>query len=98
MTATPAHLYELGDSMAGDGATLRAILRALLDEGATDLDLVRVAKRIERVSFKRARELVDDSGLVTPGPKQVTIIVPEDDPWYGKMFPVKCSNKDVRDE
>jgi hypothetical protein len=96
MTATSDHLYELGASMAETGSSLHAILRVLLDEGATDLDLVRVTKRIERVSFKRARELIDDSGLVAASPKQITMIVPEDDPWYGDLFTTNSPNEDVR--
>lgn len=86
MTATPARLYELGTSLEDEGASLNDILRVLLDEGATDLDLVRVTKKIKRVSFKHARELIDDSGLVADGPKQLTIIVPKDDPWHGELL------------
>jgi hypothetical protein len=97
MTTTPAHLYELGVSMAEEGASLYAILRVLLDEGATDLELVQITKRIQRVSFKRARELIDASGLVPASPKQVTIIVPEDDPWYVEMFTIKSSNENARE-
>jgi hypothetical protein len=94
MTATPAHLFELGASMAGAGESLHAILRVLLDEGATDLDLVRVTKKIERVSFKRARELIEESGLIMVGPKQVTMIVPEDDPWYGELCSMNSPDED----
>lgn len=74
---------------------LTTILRALLGEGATEPDLVRVTTRIEQVSFKRARELVYDSGLVAAGPRHVTIVVPEGDPWRGELFTTNSSNEDV---
>lgn len=87
MPATPEHLYELAGSMEADGAPFPAIIRSLLDAGASDLDLVRVTKKVKGVGLVGARDLIDASGVISSGPRQLTIIIPEDDPWYPLFYP-----------
>lgn len=72
--------------MKAAGAPLRDIVRALLDQDATRLDIVRVVKRTENVDVRRARELTDATGLLPPDPGPLTVVVPQDDPWYEALF------------
>jgi hypothetical protein len=72
-------------SMKAAGAPVRDIVQALLDEGAKQLDIVRAVMRAENVDIRRARELIEETGLLPPDHGGLTVVIPEDDPWYKQV-------------
>lgn len=68
---------EVMAAMRRDGASLESVVRTLIDKGATEIDLIRVVKRVEDVGVRRAAELIYATGVVPPKDTQLTITIPE---------------------
>jgi hypothetical protein len=94
VSATPDRFYKIAASMKAGGASLDSILRDLLDQGASDLDVVRVVKKVEDVSLPQARELISRTGLSGSGSRKLTAIIPDDDPWSIMRNPGYCQQPD----
>jgi hypothetical protein len=81
MSTTSEDLYEIARLAKEEGASLAIMVRRLVDAGATEVDLVRVVKRIENVSFGQAAEFLRVVGASSSQSKGITIVVPDGHTW-----------------
>lgn len=82
---SPKRYVEAALKLKRRGVPLRAIVQALIADGATVLDLVRVVKEIENTDVGTAQRLINETGLL-PEPLGLVVVVPEDDPWNDLLF------------
>jgi hypothetical protein len=86
MSSTSQHFFEVALTMRSNGEDLGRIGQRLLADGATPLDLVRVVRKIEGVEVGEARRMLESAGVISDGAAPLTIVVPEDDPWYDELI------------
>lgn len=82
---TSDRFFSTAASMKAAGAPLREIVQALLDQHATQLDIVRAVMRTENVKIGQARALISETGLLPADHGGFTVVIPEDDPWYDEV-------------
>lgn len=81
----PERYVKAAMELKNRGLPLRAILEALLANGATHIELARVVKQVENTMIGTAHRLINETGVL-PEPLGLVIAVPEDDPWHDLFF------------